>query len=92
MCYELEQWEMVDWVEANDVTENVLFLYDKNRRIELICSINQFDVSCYLGIIKEFNSYEIVQKQVSQSYFSQFARLVIRRYSMVSASTITAFK
>lgn len=73
---------MVDKVEANDVIGSVLFLYDKNRRCELIGLINQFDVTCYLGVIKEFKSYEIVQKQVSQSYLSQFARLVIRRYSI----------
>ena len=84
LSYELERWKMVNKVEANDITGSILFIYDKNRRRELLALIRQFeiekfDVTPYLATIKEYNSYEITQKEVSQNYTS---KLLLRRYSI----------
>ena len=87
LSYELERWKMVNKVEANDITGSILFIYDKNRRRELLALIRQFeiekfDVTPYLATIKEYNSYEITQKEVSQNYTSKFIKLLLRRYSI----------
>lgn len=87
LSYELERWKMVSKIEANDVTGSILFIYDKDRRKELLALIQQFeiekfDVTPYLATIKEYNSYAITQKEVSQNYTFKFIKLLFRRYSI----------
>ena len=83
--YEIKRKAPVTDVQANDITGSLLITYEQENRDELISYLDDFDLDGfdkrpYMALIKENNSYELMQKEMSRAYVKKFAKMIGRRY------------
>ena len=76
--YEIKRKAPVTDVQANDITGSLLITYEQENRDELISYLDDFDLDGfdkrpYMALIKENNSYELMQKEMSRAYVKKFA-------------------
>lgn len=83
LCNELKKWQMVFQIEVNHITGSILFIYDKQRRDDLLQLVEQLSIDEFTPVIpltENDKSYELMQKNIKDHYIKNFSILLFKRY------------
>lgn len=85
LYHKLKKWDMVFQIEVNHITGSILFIYDTQKRYDLLQLIDQLSIDELISSVQlteDIKSYELIQKNVKDRYIKNFGLLVLKRYFM----------